>query len=311
MKRRTYILHALLAVLTLLSLCIAGVQWSNQDPFELSNLAVGLTYSCCIFSFLAVHEFGHYLAARYHETEASLPYFLPFPSFLGLAPFGTLGAVIKLTGQPRDRNALFDIAAFGPIAGFLTSVVFVCWGFATLPEKSYLFSIHPEYSELKSLPSGGLTFGYSIAFSALEKIIPHASSFVPPMNEIYHYPFLCAGWFGMFVTGLNLLPVGQLDGGHLAFCLVPTRNRIVSTTTLLLLGILGTLGAAELLWPAIHFGWIGWLVWTLVLAISLRSRIGYSRVADIDLPLTRWRRLVGLVTLTIFVISFIPIPVSM
>ncbi len=144
------------------------------------KLFIGLFFSFIAATIIGTlsHEFGHYFAAVFHKTEVSLPYFLPFPSFLGLAPFGTLGAVIRLKGQSRERNALFDIAASGPIAGFVVSLALVYWGFATLPDKSFLYQIHPEYSTLTSVPSGGLTFGYSLAFYILEMVVPSPNSFI-------------------------------------------------------------------------------------------------------------------------------------
>jgi membrane-associated protease RseP (regulator of RpoE activity) len=260
--------------------------------------------------FLSAHEFGHYIAARAHGVDATLPYFIPFPSFLGIAPFGTLGAVIRLRSQINERSTLLDIAAAGPIVGFLVSGMFLFIGFHSLPEKEYLYLIHPEYRNLALIPAGGLSFGRSLLYVLLEKTCTTPGAFVPPMSEVYHYPYLCAGWFGLFVTSLNLIPVGQLDGGHIVMALMPRFQKTIGRVALLLLVVLGTLGAIQLLGVDLAIGWLGWLVWGLVLALMLRKAPGLTTWHESTKELSCTRQVVGWLCLGIFCATFIPIPLS-
>ena len=194
-----------------------------------------MTYSILLLAVLGSHELGHYLAARIHNVESTLPYFLPFPPHYGLMPFGTLGAVIRIRSEIRTRRALFDIGVSGPIAGFTTTLVILAIGFATLPNMEYLYGIHPQYRTMTSLPTGGLTFGSSLGYSIMAFLFAPTGAFVPPMNEIYHYPFLCVGWFGLFLTALNLIPVAQLDGGHILKASIGNRAHPIEVAALILL----------------------------------------------------------------------------
>ena len=133
LRIKSLIVHLSLFFATFVTVTLAGVQWLNKDPFELANLPYGLEYGCLILLFLSAHEFGHYFAARAHKVETTLPYFLPFPAFLGIAPFGTFGAVIKVKSGLDSRRALFDIGAAGPISGFVVCIVMLVIGFRTLP----------------------------------------------------------------------------------------------------------------------------------------------------------------------------------
>jgi membrane-associated protease RseP (regulator of RpoE activity) len=300
------VIHLFLFILTFVTTVFAGVQWLNLNPYELANIERGIPYAIAVCTILLAHELGHYIAARYHSIDATFPFFLPFPSFLlgGLFPFGTLGALIRIKSPIVSRRALFDVGASGPIAGVVASLAFLFYGFSSLPTVDYLYAIHPEYARMASLPKGGLTFGAPLAYSSFGKILAGSGAFIPPMNEIYHYPFLCAGWFGLFVTAMNLIPIGQLDGGHISAAVFGDRSRKIGIVFLILLSVLGILGFAPLLGLESGFGWPGWLLWALVLALFLRrSGLEASGISS-STHLGFGRKAVALVCLLVFLLSF-------
>lgn len=309
--RRLFV-HGGLFLLTFLTTTLAGVQWLNKDPLELTNFTLGIPYSILLLVMLGSHEFGHYIAARIHNVDATLPYFIPFPTFYGYTiPFGTLGAVIRVRSAIPSRKATFDIGASGPIAGFVVSCIFLIVGFRTLPGIEYLYRIHPEYAQMTSIPLTGPTFGQSLLFVAIEKIFAPAGAFVPPMNEVYHYPFLCVGWFGLFVTTLNLIPIGQLDGGHISFSMFGNRHHRIGQVALALLIVFGTLGFLPLFGVDFNYGWTGWLFWAILLAVFLRRTL-YNRPQLQDMrPLNPGRLAVGWFCAIIFLVSFSLTPISL
>jgi membrane-associated protease RseP (regulator of RpoE activity) len=302
-RARSIAIHASLFVLTFLSTTIAGVQWLNKNPFELSLFPEGLPYAFCILLFLTAHEFGHYVAARRHGVDVTLPYYIPMPSFL-LNPFGTMGAVIRIKSPLTSRRVLFDVGITGPIAGFIVAIGLLVYGFITLPDFSYLQSIHPDYSTPSDIPKGGLTFGSSILYSGLERLLA-GHRFVPPMNEIYHYPYLCVGWFGLFVTALNLMPVGQLDGGHVLYALAGKYQGIVARVFFGILILLGVGGLLGLVTSNVDLGGIGWLVWAAILYFFIK--LDHPEIHNPE-PLDDSRRLLGWTMLALFVLMFPPIP---
>jgi len=300
----TYIVHLLFLLMTFFTTTIAGVQWLNKDPFELSNFYLGLPYSISILLMLGAHEMGHYFAARYHGISATLPYFIPAPPFL-INPFGTMGAIIRIRSGWNSKKNLFDIGISGPIAGLIVSIIILLIGFITLPPKEYLFSIHPEYKLLASIPTNGLTFGSSLLFSGLVKLFG-SSHFVPPMNEIYHYPFLCVGWFGLFVTALNLMPVGQLDGGHIIYAMTgQRRHRIIARIFFAFLIISGILSLIPLIKGELYLASTGWLVWAAILYFLVK--LDHPQVIDTE-PLSPNRKLLGWIMIFVFILTFPPIP---
>lgn len=275
MPLKKILIHAGLFLLTFITTSFAGVAWLNLDPLELLNLPAGLLYAGLLLFMLLSHEMGHYIAARIHGVDATLPYFLPFPTHLvpiPVFPFGTLGAVIQLRSRVPSRRALLDIGAAGPIAGFIVSVVYLYVGFRTLPPIDYLYAIHPLYRTLPTIPSDGLAFGSSLLYDLMRSFTPHHGTFVPPMNEVYHYPFLCVGWFGLFITSMNLLPVGQLDGGHITRALFGDRSRIISRIVLGVLATIGLLGFLPLAGLPDSYGWSGWLFWSAMLYFVFERR---------------------------------------
>ena len=305
MRIRTLVIHASLLVLTFLTMAFAGVAWLNKNPIELTNFVYGIPYAVLLLVMLLSHEMGHYLMARRHGVEATLPYFLPFPSFvLGLFPFGTLGAVIQLRSPVQSRRALLDIGAGGPIAGFIVSVVYLVVGFITLPSIDFLYEIHPEYVGLSQIPTEGLTFGRNLIYSGLEAVVPAPGVFIPPMNELYHYPFLCVGWFGIFVTAMNLIPVGQLDGGHIIRAMFGGKSVMIGRIVMGVLAVLGLLGFLPLIGLSDEWGWTGWLFWAVVLFLFFeRRRRGVLALPD-DTPLDQNRMMIGWFCLWMFVVGF-------
>jgi len=310
---RRLAVHVGLLLLTFVTTTFAGVQWLNRDPLELTNFVSGLPYGILIVTMLLSHEMGHYLAALRNKVAATLPYFLPFPSFLffGFFPFGTLGAVIRLQSSVTSRRALFDIGAAGPIAGFVVSTVFLIIGFVTLPTIDYLYAIHPEYVGLDSIPTEGLTFGTSILYNSLAAVFSPKGAFIPPMNEVYHYPFLCVGWFGLFVTAMNLLPIGQLDGGHIVYSMFGQAYHRIAQGTLIGLMVLGTLGFLPLLGIPFEFGWTGWLFWAILLVFFMRGIQQHRPPIEDATPLTTSRMFLGWLTILIFFSSFSITPLSL
>lgn len=310
MKSKTVATHASLLVLTFITVTFAGVQWLNKDPFDLALFSLGLTYGWLIIAFLAAHEMGHYVAARIHGVDTSLPFFLPFPPFLGLMPFGTLGAVIRIRSELKDRRTLFDVGAAGPIAGFLVCIMILIWGMTHLPSIEYLYGIHPEYRTLSQIPTEGLTFGKPLLYKLIETLAAPSSAFLPPMNEVYHYPYLCVGWFGAFVTALNLLPIGQLDGGHIAYAMFGSSSHRLAQAVLIMLMVLGTARFLPLLGIQFSYGWAGWLMWSMILGLLLRSkRFRHPPLEDVQ-ELGSTRELFGWVCGIIFVLTFIVVPIS-
>lgn len=309
-KKDNYAIHILLFVLTFITTTIAGAEWIRGygRQYEFSELLIGLPYSISILLVLGFHEFGHYFASKIHKVKATLPYFIPFPSIEGFLNFGTLGAVIKTRTPILTKNALFDIGIAGPISGFLVSVALIIYGFLNLPGVEYILAIHPDYFE----PTYGagslhLEFGDTLLFIILREIFTTSSDFVPPMSEIYHYPYLCIGWFGLFVTAMNLIPVGQLDGGHIAYALFGEYNQFkiaaISMVVLIVLGLAGII--STFLEINLGFGWSGWLFWAFILYFFIKVK--HPPIPD-NSVLDKRRVIVGYIGIIVFLLSFPPSP---
>ena len=298
-------LNLLLFILTFISVTLAGVQWLNRDPFELGNFRLGLTYAYLLLTFLTFHEFGHYFAAKIHNIKVTLPFYIPFPLIFN--PFGTMGAVIRMREPIKSRKALFDIGIAGPVAGFVVAFAMLVYGMTHLPLFEYIYAIHPEYQGT-GVPTTGFSFGPNLLFIVLAKIFTSSPDvFLPPMNEIYHYPFLCVGWFGLLVTALNLLPVGQLDGGHIIYALFGSTHKFIART---FFGITLGMGLIGLL-PYVginlfsDYGLLNWLVWALLIFFVIK--IDHPPFID-PVPLGTGRKLWGVFALFMFVSSFTPVP---
>ena len=309
-KKNNYLLHIGLFIFTFITTTIAGAEWisATPGPYEISFLAKGLPYSLSMLFILSCHEFGHYFAARIHKVDATLPFFIPFPSIAGFLNFGTMGAVIKTRSPIETRKAMFDIGVAGPIAGFIACLIILFWGFTHVPGKEYILNIHPDYFA-NDFGKGQLelAFGNTFIFSLFKDILVDPSTFFPPMSEIYHYPYLCVGWFGLFVTAMNMIPVGQLDGGHISYTMFGDETHYKGAViSFSLLFILGTLGLLEgVLDIGITFGWSGWLFWALILYFFIKLK--HPPVPD-NTELDFKRKLLGYISFIILLLSFSPTP---
>lgn len=301
-----YIVNIILFISTFFTTTLAGVFWANQDPYQLYNFYSGLTYSILLLIVISAHEFGHYFAARFHNVDVTLPFYIPFP-FLFLNPFGTMGAVIKMKSRLHSRKTLFDIGIAGPIAGWIATMIILIYGYFTLPPMDFIYQIHPEYIN-SGIPTTGFKFGYNFIFFAFEKIFTAPNVFVPPMNEIYHYPFLCVGWFGLLITSLNMMPVGQLDGGHIAYTMFGDKHKYIANIVFGLLVFFGLAGLLPLIGIDITFGSANWLVWAILIFFVIK-RVHPPVVNDFSEPLGTFRTILGWISFIIFVISFCPIPI--
>jgi membrane-associated protease RseP (regulator of RpoE activity) len=275
-KRRTWI-PVVLFLSTLVTTTMAGALLSGVDIIsEPWNFASGLPFALTLMTILLFHEMGHYLTARYHGVEATLPYFIPAPSFIG-----TFGAFIRLDGRPPDRRSLFDVAAAGPIAGLVLAIPAVLIGL--------------QLSTVSPVQSGGagISLGSSLLLSFLSKM---TLGLLPDEANIIMHPIGFAGWIGLFVTALNLLPVGQLDGGHVIYALFGHRHLWISRAALLAIISLGILQY-----------WDGWLVWGVLLFF-----LGVRHPSPLDpyTPLDLKRKIVAWATLAILALTFIPAPFS-
>ncbi len=322
-RQYPWIVHLLLFIFTFFTTTVAGVLWLNEDQFELRNFALGLPYSVSLLFILATHEFGHYFAARYHQIETTLPFFIPFPPFITLN-FGTLGAVIRTRSVVPSRKVMFDIGSAGPLAGFVACLIVLTYGFFTLPGKEYILNIHPDFDfSTNSVPGAStvaLAFGDNLILMFFRSIF-EGQQFIPPMSEIYHYPFLCVGWFGLFVTAMNLIPIGQLDGGHIIYTMFGDRHRKIALGAfigLLILGLPSVLdsllrGFAESYYrepfdqfiPFAQYSWGGWLFWAAVLFTLVK--LYHPPVSD-ETPLDTNRIWIGWICLAVFILCFTFLP---
>jgi membrane-associated protease RseP (regulator of RpoE activity) len=265
-----------------------GAELSLSHPFaSIPNLAAGLPFSIPLMLILLAHEMGHYLTSRYYRVDASLPYFIPAFFFLPVS-IGTFGAFIRMRSLPRTRRAMFDIGAAGPWAGFVIAVIAIVLGLS--------------WSQVTPLDTsaGGLDLGNSIAFWSIARWILGVN---PDSVSVNLHPTAFAGWIGILVTALNLLPVGQLDGGHVVYSLFgPRAHRIISRTV-----VIGTL--LMVLVPRLLqlSYWPGWVLWFfLVLFLGL----GHPSTLDVNTPLVGNRRLAAWATVLLFIITFTPVPFS-
>ncbi|HUE29978.1 MAG TPA: site-2 protease family protein [Verrucomicrobiae bacterium] len=272
---RSPTVHVVLLAATVLSATLAGV---DVEPRALAAnpalLLRGLPYAATLVTILLVHELGHYLTCLRYRVSASLPYFLPAPL---LSPVGTFGAFIRIRSRFPDRRALFDIGASGPWAGFVVALAATVIGLA----HSTVLATPQEWH--------GFVCGDSLLTAFLTRIVLHVDSAV-----VVLHPVAFAGWFGLFVTSLNLLPVGQLDGGHVLYA---TLGRPTPRIAALLIAFLVWLGVR---------GFPGWLLWAAIITVLLS--LGHPPTDDDRRPLDPGRRLAALATLVVFVLTFVPEP---
>lgn len=269
----------------------------GRPPTSLVELRTGWVFSLPLMAILLAHEFGHFFAGRYHRVDVSPPYFIPVPFFL----LGTLGAVIQIRERIRSRNALLDIGAAGPLSGMVVAIPVIIWGVATspvqaLPDAPYILE--------------GRSIFYLVLLGWLKGPIPEG-------YDIMLTPTALAGWAGLLVTMINLLPFGQLDGGHVAYALLGPRQDQLSRRLLYSLPLLAVIVSAAYGIPSYMDGVRGerlvydasagmhWLVWALVLWALTRAT-GPNHPPTEDSQVSPRRRIVGWLTLSLFVLLFMP-----
>lgn len=291
LARNRVSLHVLLFVLTIGSTTFVGARivenfQHNRPAFELEEdlqayvdiwhqperIPAGLLFSMPLLLILLAHEFGHYLACVFYRLNASLPYFIPAPTFIG-----TLGAFIRIRSPIYTRRELFDVGVAGPIAGFVFLIPALGIGMA-------FSKVIPGIAD-----QGDLVFGVPVLVRALELLVYPGV----PAADIYLHPVARAAWVGIFATALNLLPFGQLDGGHILYSVVGDRFRNVSRVFWLMLFPLG-----YLYWP--------WLIWAAVLFFF---GLKHPPIYDPE-PLSEGRFRLALLSVVIFIISFMPVPIA-
>jgi membrane-associated protease RseP (regulator of RpoE activity) len=267
-----------LFLLTVFTTLLAGALHEGVDPLRNpENILKGIPFSFSLMGILLSHELGHYLTARKHGLNVTLPYFIPAPPF----PFiiGTFGAFIKMRSPVSDRKMLLDVGATGPLVGVAVSIPFLILGF--------------RLSEVRIVQGQmGLTLGSSLLLYLISWLVVGP---LPAGFDIVLHPVGFAGWIGLLVTSLNLIPIGQLDGGHVAYALLGEKQNRISKYVFLALLILGI------------FGWPGWLFWSLLLFI-----MGFRHPPPLHgwVSLDQKRKVIGWLTVGIFILTFIPVPFS-
>lgn len=238
-QKQTYALHLLLFCLTLVTTTVAGTEWTFGKLFFVgregfswtgtitwAEFAAGLYFSLPFLGVLTVHEFGHYFTAKHYRTNVTLPYYIPL--WFGItASIGTMGAFIRIKSRIISRQQFFDIGIAGPLAGFVVAIPLLIYAFTHLPQPEYIYNIHPEYRQFGLNYAeyvyqdgfGSLALGKNLLFMFFEKFVADPA-LVPNQYEMMHYPLLFAGYLALFFTALNLLPIGQLDGGHVLYGLL-------------------------------------------------------------------------------------------
>jgi membrane-associated protease RseP (regulator of RpoE activity) len=267
--------NVVLFFLTLITTMLAGALQEGVNPFtHPAQIYRGIPFALALMGILLAHELGHYLVARKHGVNVTLPYFIPAPSFIG-----TFGAFIKMRSPARDRRMLMDIGAAGPLVGIMVCVPILLLGLS--------------FSEVKKIE---VQTGIRLGDSLLLWLINHwLFGEIPAGHDVFLHPVGFAGWIGLLVTSLNLLPIGQLDGGHVVYALMGEKQN--KTSKIVFAGLL-TLGV---------LGWEGWLFWAFLLWI-----LGFRHPPPLEwwVPLDLKRKVLGWVTLAVFVLTFIPVPFS-
>ncbi|MEM0941114.1 MAG: site-2 protease family protein [Bacteroidota bacterium] len=263
---KTLLIHIGLFVLTLITTTFAGTEWTLGKfvifGIEWDDFLFGLQFSIPFLGILTFHEFGHYFTAKYHNIKVTLPYYLPvWLGFLAIPSLGTMGAFIRIKESITSRTKYFDVGVSGPVAGFIVAIILYVVGFRTLPETAYIYEIHPEYElfgenfeekmmdldtiilkkdlnpsrmaynalndTIRTNQSGSISFGNNLLMTIGRNYLAPNDRYIPSADELMHYPLLLASFLAFFFTALNLLPMGQLDGGHILFGLVGAKNHAI------------------------------------------------------------------------------------
>lgn len=310
-------INLILFILTGISVILAGTLFEYRGPLStdlnqvlphlLPTLYRGMAFAASLLAILLAHEFGHYLAARYHGSAVTLPYFIPFP----FSPFGTMGAFIQLKEPPKNKRILLDIGIAGPLAGLVITIPLLFLGlYLSQIDKLPLFlpqgqSISLEGNSLLYLLMKFIMFGEWLPapanFAGLNPAIYWLRYFFTgqpaPFGavDVLLHPVAWAGWAGLLITALNLIPAGQLDGGHILYALFGKKSRVVLPFILIALIILGTV-------------WSGWWLWAFLIFLLGRA---HAEPLDQITPLDSRRKALAVFGLVVFVLVFTPIPLSL
>jgi membrane-associated protease RseP (regulator of RpoE activity) len=262
----------LLLAITFLTTLAAGAIQQGVNPFvPIVNILNGLPFSLSIMIILGSHELGHYFMAKKNKVDTTLPYFIPGPTIIG-----TFGAVIKMKSPIRDKNSLVEIGAAGPIVGFIFATIALLIGLSLS-------------SVITPMGEEGIVLGNSILIKFLTNLF---FSDLPKTKDVLFHPIAFAGWLGYLVTAINLLPVGQLDGGHILYALVGEKHRIIGYSIF---------GAVILLIPL----WPGWAIWAILFLVI---KFKHPPPLDSVSPLSRKHKIIGIIALIIFILTFMPVP---
>ena len=299
--QQRYWIHVLLLLATIFTTLVVGarmesnflhklpVLYTGDDglsifpviwALEAAHLTLGIPFSLTLMLILLAHEMGHYLYCQRYGVWATLPFFIPFPTLIG-----TLGAFIRIRSPIRSRSALFDIGIAGPIAGFVVAVAVL------------FFSLGWAQPISAGTAPASIELGLPLIFRVVHWILVAAGlargTSALPLGQVYLHPVTVAAWVGMFATSLNLLPGGQLDGGHIVFSLAPRGHRVVSALTILVLI------------PLAYYRWVGWLLWAVLLGLSGMRHPLVPEWPAVDRP-RRWLALGGLGML---ILTWTPTPI--
>jgi Zn-dependent protease len=302
-----------LFALTVISVFFTGMLYSYEGPAGgdrsiilphiIAGIGGALAFTAALLSILLAHEFGHYFMARRHKTAATLPYFIPFP----LSPFGTMGAVIVQKESHRNKRILLDIGLAGPLAGLVVAIPVLLIGLSLstldiIPQQASGYFI--EGNSILYLLAKYAVFGMwlpePVSFGALSPLTYWVTYFFTgaptPLGglDVSLHPVAFAGWAGLLVTALNLIPAGQLDGGHILHGLLGRKAAVILPVVLISLILLG-------------FFWPGWWLWAFLIFFMGRA---HAEPLDQVTPLDNRRKTFALLALVIFFLVFTPIPLK-
>ena len=294
---RPYWLHLLLLLLTIFTTLVVGAQlydnfqkglpaftlgnellplfsirWIYQQPVR---LLTGIPFSVALMTILLTHEFGHFAFCEKYEVNATLPFFIPAPTLIG-----TMGAFIRIKSPIRSRRALFDIGVAGPIAGFLVALPLLFFGLAM------------SKPLVPAIGRDSVDIGFPVIFHLVHWMVTPGNAQRIPLSNLSLHPVAVAAWVGMFATALNLLPGGQLDGGHIVYAVAPRAHRWITRTSVAVLALLSSL-------------WIGWLVWAVILGVTGWRHPVVPPWPDLGPERRRW----SLIPLLLLVLTFVPAPI--
>jgi membrane-associated protease RseP (regulator of RpoE activity) len=295
--KRPYWLHLLLLLLTMLTTLIVGAQlednfrrglpaftlgdgvmplfhptWIWQQP---SRIVMGIPFSVALMAILLAHEFGHFFLCEKYGVNATLPFFIPAPTLIG-----TMGAFIRIKSPIRSRRALFDIGVAGPIAGFVVAVPLLFVGLALSKPLAPVYGVE------------SLGIGFPAVFHLAHWIVARSSSQSVSLSGLALHPIAVAAWVGMFATALNLLPGGQLDGGHIIYAVAPRAHKWVSRVSV---GVLAVMSCF----------WIGWLVWAVILGVTGWRHPPVPAWPELD----QRRRWMSAIPVLLLVLTIVPAPI--